>query len=207
MWETHSGCRMDFTFQQPGMKYVRLTVTDGDGDTNSRRRSFNVTPSSTTTPTPTPTPTPDATPGPGPRPGPAKPRPPRPTSLPLQENGPGAALTVWPPAIVGHGPGVKPMTLQVPERIRWARLMKGLRLRVAGDTGRTRLHVTLRRPGSRRPIASRRYSVEAGARTLVLHPRRRALGRRRNCTLLVQVRVTRPGAPALMLRARIHVRR
>ncbi len=41
-WPLGSGSAMTFTFQDPGVKNVRLTVTDGDGDTNSMMTAITV---------------------------------------------------------------------------------------------------------------------------------------------------------------------
>jgi hypothetical protein len=59
VWETHTGCKLPFTFQVADTKYVRLTVNDADGETASNRQSFSVAPAPApveeTAPTPPPT--------------------------------------------------------------------------------------------------------------------------------------------------------
>jgi hypothetical protein len=40
--QSRAGCRISFTFQVRGTKYVRLVVTDADGDTDQQLRTFSV---------------------------------------------------------------------------------------------------------------------------------------------------------------------
>ena len=49
VWQTRSGCKIDFTFESDGLKYVKLTVDGGNGDTSVRRQSFGVAPPTDTT--------------------------------------------------------------------------------------------------------------------------------------------------------------
>ena len=48
VWETRAGCKIEFTFQSTGMKYVRLIVQAGDGTTDSNMQSFSVGSATTT---------------------------------------------------------------------------------------------------------------------------------------------------------------
>ncbi len=50
VWETHNGCRIEFTFQIADTKYLKLTVTDAEGETASNRQSFAVKAASSPTP-------------------------------------------------------------------------------------------------------------------------------------------------------------
>ncbi|MGH3521811.1 MAG: hypothetical protein ACRDU4_03045, partial [Mycobacterium sp.] len=58
VWETHTGCKLPFTFQVADTKYVRLTVTDGGGETASNRQSFSVAPAPAPIEEPAPAPPP-----------------------------------------------------------------------------------------------------------------------------------------------------
>jgi hypothetical protein len=42
VWQTRKGCSIEFTFESPGVKYVRLSVSDATGDSASNKRSFVV---------------------------------------------------------------------------------------------------------------------------------------------------------------------
>ena len=42
VFQTRSGCEIEFTFESSGTKYVRLTVEDSTGSSDSNRRSFTV---------------------------------------------------------------------------------------------------------------------------------------------------------------------
>jgi hypothetical protein len=61
-WPLGSGKTMSFTFQDPGVKNVRVTVADADGDTNSTMKAVTVAPASP----PADTTAPDTTIGSGP---------------------------------------------------------------------------------------------------------------------------------------------
>ena len=50
VWQTREGCRIEFTFESSGTKYVKLIVQGGNGDTDSNKQSFNVAPDSATAP-------------------------------------------------------------------------------------------------------------------------------------------------------------
>jgi hypothetical protein len=175
--------------------YDEFTLASGSAGEASASDSADRGIGSRTTPGSVPAVTPDPAPTAAPDPGPANPLPPTPAGGATRPAAPGSTLTAT------------PMTLAMPKRIRWARLMRGLRLRAAGASEGTRLRVLVNRPGRRRLVADRRFSVGAGERTLVLRPRPGAMGRRRDCTIRVQVKVTIPGAPARTLRARLRVSR
>ncbi len=59
VYDLEEGCAIEFTFESPGTKYVRLAVTDANGDSASNRKSFLVAAAPDTTP-------PDTTIGSGP---------------------------------------------------------------------------------------------------------------------------------------------
>jgi PKD domain-containing protein len=50
VWQTRKGCSIDFTFESPGTKYVRLSVTDSTGSSASNKQSFDVASAPDTTP-------------------------------------------------------------------------------------------------------------------------------------------------------------
>jgi hypothetical protein len=50
VWQTRKGCAIDFTFESPGTKYVRLSVTDSTGTSASNKQSFDVASAPDTTP-------------------------------------------------------------------------------------------------------------------------------------------------------------
>ena len=53
VYQTRSGCQIEFTFESTGTKYVELNVADSTGDTDADKKSFSVSPSA---------PAPDTTP-------------------------------------------------------------------------------------------------------------------------------------------------
>jgi hypothetical protein len=61
VWQTKSGCDLDFTFKSSGMKYVRLIVEGANGSSDSDRQSFDVGEDTETEPPPEEE-TPDTTP-------------------------------------------------------------------------------------------------------------------------------------------------
>ena len=184
VWGTQSGCHIERTFLIADTKYVRLTVTDADGDIDDDRKSFGV---SQLAPTPTPTPIPTVTPPPVGTPAP--------TTGPLPAPVAPAADQIEPNARAA----VPPVTLTVPRSLSWKRMMKGVRVRMI-SAGPTQVRLSLARKGGNRSLARRSLSLKRGARTVVLHPSRAKLGRRRNIRLVVEVVVVSGGAKSTLRR-------
>jgi hypothetical protein len=42
VYQTQNGCKIDFTFESPGTKYVKLTVENDEGETDTNKQSLNV---------------------------------------------------------------------------------------------------------------------------------------------------------------------
>ena len=184
VWGTQSGCHIERTFLIADTKYVRLTVTDADGDIDDDRKSFGV---SQPAPTPTPTPIPTVTPPPVGTPAP--------TTGPLPAPVAPAADQIEPNARAA----VPPVKLTVPRSLSWKRMMKGVRVRMI-SAGPMQVRLSLARKGGNRSLARRSLSLKPGARTVVLHPSRAKLGRRRNIRLVVEVVVVSGGAKSTLRR-------
>ena len=50
VWLAQEGCRIDFTFESSGIKYVKLTVQNAAGESDSNKQSFDVATTSDTAP-------------------------------------------------------------------------------------------------------------------------------------------------------------
>jgi hypothetical protein len=98
------------------------------------------------------------------------------------------------------------MSLRVPGRISWARLRRGLHVRVTAQE-RLRLSFRLARKGAKRALVSRRRSMAHGRRTFVLRPKRARLGRRRAQRVVLTVTARNGAGTQRRLRRTIRVTR